>query len=241
MDVTSALLLGALAGLAVAVPVGPIGVLLLREGVVHGTRVAIGAGLGVATVDLLYATVAVAAGAPVGQVVARHEGVVRWVTAAVLVAVAVVALRGWWRERTGRDAFTVAVDVAAVRTAGAAAGAARPTSRVTTSAGPWLARATPGAAYLRFVGLTIVNPATLLIFATVAVGLAARLGADGSSLLVAGALFVVGAGVASAAWQTALGVASGALGRAVGERGRSWASPVGAVVVLVLAAVVLVG
>ncbi|NKY40114.1 hypothetical protein HGA02_11395, partial [Cellulomonas septica] len=56
MDVTSALLLGALAGLAVAVPVGPIGVLLLREGVVHGTRVAIGAGLGVATVDLLYAT-----------------------------------------------------------------------------------------------------------------------------------------------------------------------------------------
>lgn len=287
MDVTSALLLGVLAGLAVAVPVGPIGVLLLREGVVHGTRVAIGAGLGVATVDLLYATVAVAAGAPVGRVVAEHEDVVRWVTAAVLVVVAAAALRAWWRERAtaavaggpvgaappgghapttdvaapvpapvpargSPGASPVAASTVPVETSGAASTtvddrgpsggrtAGFGLSRASSSR-PWLARPTPAAAYVRFVGLTIVNPATLLIFATVAVGLAARLGADGSSVLVAGALFVAGASIASAAWQTVLGVASGALGRVVGARGRSWASPLGAVVVLVLAGVVLLG
>lgn len=283
MDVTSALLLGVLAGLAVAVPVGPIGVLLLREGVVHGTRVAIGAGLGVATVDLLYATVAVAAGAPVGRVVAEHEDVVRWVTAAVLVVVAAAALRAWWRERAtaavaggpvgaappgghapttdvappvpargSPGASPVAASTVPVETSGAASTTVDdrgPSGGRTAGSGlarasssrPWLARPTPAAAYVRFVGLTIVNPATLLIFATVAVGLAARLGADGSSVLVAGALFVAGAGIASAAWQTVLGVASGALGRVVGARGRSWASPLGAVVVLVLAGVVLLG
>ncbi|QHT57149.1 LysE family transporter [Cellulomonas sp. H30R-01] len=274
MDVTSALLLGALAGLAVAVPVGPIGVLLLREGVVHGTRVAIGAGLGVATVDLLYATVAVAAGAPVGRVVAQHEHVVRWVAAAVLVVVAVLALRAWWRDRASTSHATVpaapretgasepavpgqtGVAVAAVPVEPRAATTAVDVDppgpgggRIVADGGPgvatvsraWVTRPTPAAAYVRFVGLTIVNPATLLIFATVAVGLAARLGADGSPVLVAGALFVAGAGLASAAWQTVLGVVSGALGRVVGERGRSWASPVGAVVVLVLAGVVLLG
>lgn len=296
MDVTSALLLGALAGLAVAVPVGPIGVLLLREGVVHGTRVAIGAGFGVATVDLLYATVAVAAGAPVGRVVAQHEDVVRWVAAAVLVAVAAGALRAWWRDRAGAALPTAAAAPTETGVTGPAvpdeSGVTRPAvpdesgvtgptvpdesgvtvravpvgtgvataaadvdlpdprsgadiadaePRVATASRPWVTRPTPAAAYVRFVGLTVVNPATLLIFATVAVGLAARLGADGSSVLVAGALFVAGAGLASAAWQTVLGVVSGALGRVVGERGRSWASPVGAVVVLVLAGVVLLG
>lgn len=252
MGPSSALVLGALAGFAVAVPVGPIGVLLLREGVVHGTRVAIGAGLGVATVDLLYATVAVAAGAPLGRVVAQHETAVRWLTAVVLVAVAVVALRSWWRERArpddGAAAESVALADARVVTTDRGPvddrdlpSATRGGASTATSRRAWVARPTPAAAYARFVGLTIVNPATLLIFATVAVGLAARLGGDGSSVLVAGALFVAGAGLASAAWQTVLGVVSGALGRVVGERGRAWASPVGAVVVLVLAAVVLLG
>lgn len=267
MDLTP-VLLGALAGLAVAVPVGAIGVLLLREGVVHGTRAALGAGLGVATVDLLYAAAAVAAGSQVAGVVAAHATAVRWVTAAVLLAVGIGMLRSWWRDRptgTGRQGavgpsetprdvaasggpLTGPADPAAsgggplTAPAGPVASGAPRQERAgatRTAAVPWVTRPTPLAAYVRFVGLTVVNPATLLVFATVAVGLASRIGGGGSAL--AGVLFVVGAGVASAAWQSVLAVGAGALGRVAGERGRSWASLVGALVVLVLGVLVALG
>ena len=70
-------LLGVLAGLAVAMPVGPVGVLLLRTGLVDGVRVAVAAACGIATVDLAYAVVAVAVGAPVSRVLGEHASLVR--------------------------------------------------------------------------------------------------------------------------------------------------------------------
>ncbi|KQS98790.1 LysE family transporter [Cellulomonas sp. Leaf395] len=85
-----ALLLGVLAGLAVAMPVGPVGVLLLRSGLVDGVRVAVAAACGIATVDLLYAVVAVTVGTPVSRAVGEHAALVRGVSAAVLVVIGVV-------------------------------------------------------------------------------------------------------------------------------------------------------
>ncbi|GEL99073.1 LysE family transporter [Cellulomonas terrae] len=140
---SSPLLLGVLAGLAVAVPVGPVGVLLLRTGMVDGLRVAVGAAFGVATVDLAYAVVAVAVGTPVSRVLSEHAPLVRGVGAVVLVAVGGVGL------------------VASVRAA----------RRPPTDAPPD-ARLSPLGAYARFVGLTAVNPSTAVTFTTVAVGLA---------------------------------------------------------------------
>jgi arginine exporter protein ArgO len=84
--------LGVLAGLSVAMPVGPVGVLLLRSGLVDGVRVAVAAACGIATVDLLYAVVAVAVGTPVSRVVGEHAALVRGVSAAVLVVIGVVGL-----------------------------------------------------------------------------------------------------------------------------------------------------
>jgi threonine/homoserine/homoserine lactone efflux protein len=55
----SLFLLGALAGLGVAMPLGGIGVLLIREGVVSGFRIAAAGAIAVATVDALYCAVAV--------------------------------------------------------------------------------------------------------------------------------------------------------------------------------------
>ena len=89
---TTAFVLGVLAGLSVAMPVGPVGVLLLRSGLVDGVRVAVGAACGVATVDLAYAVLAVAVGAPVSRVLGEHAAVVRWVSAGVLVAVGVLGV-----------------------------------------------------------------------------------------------------------------------------------------------------
>ncbi|KGM15252.1 hypothetical protein N867_10520, partial [Actinotalea fermentans ATCC 43279 = JCM 9966 = DSM 3133] len=85
---TAALGLGALVGLGVAMPLGAIGVLLLQTGVRRGFRVAAAGGLGVATVDLVYAVVAVLAGAAVAGALAGHERPVRVASALVLGAVA---------------------------------------------------------------------------------------------------------------------------------------------------------
>lgn len=95
-DALAALLLGAVAGLGVAMPLGAVGVLLLRTGMTHGWRPAGAAALGVATVDLGYAAVAVAAGAAVTAALDGHERPVRLVGAAVLAA---IALRGLLRAR----------------------------------------------------------------------------------------------------------------------------------------------
>ncbi|WP_421743097.1 LysE family transporter [Cellulomonas sp.] len=140
---SSPLLLGVLAGLAVAMPVGPVGVLLLRTGLVDGVRVAVAAACGIATVDLAYAVVAVAVGAPVSRVLDEHAALVRGVGAVVLVVVGAAGL------------------VASVRAA------RRPPPETGPSAGP-----SPLGAYARFVGLTAINPLTALTFTTVAVGLA---------------------------------------------------------------------
>jgi hypothetical protein len=84
-----------------------------------------------------------------------------------------------------------------------------------------------------------VNPLTAVTFATVAVGLAARVGERPG---IGGAVaFVVGAGVASLAWQLVLAVVSGRLGGRLGPAGRSRASLVGALVVVALAVVVATG
>ena len=63
MDLTAALITGLAAGLAIAMQVGAVSLLLVETAVARGPRVGIAAGLGVATVDLLFAAAAVAAGA----------------------------------------------------------------------------------------------------------------------------------------------------------------------------------
>jgi threonine/homoserine/homoserine lactone efflux protein len=199
--------LGLVAGLAVAMPLGPIGVLLLQESLLSGRRRAVAAALGVATVDTVYAVVAVLVGARVATTVESAADVIRVVSGAALLAVGVVGLVGWWRTRD----VELAVDE-------------RPA----------------GSAYLRFVVLTALNPATLLIFATVATGAVAQLG-QGRPAFGAGASFVAGVTVASAGWQVVLVLLGGLAGARLGPRLRAWVSPFGSALVVGLAAWVLVG
>jgi len=58
-----AFLLGMAAAYAIAIPVGPIAVLILRTGVSRGLRAAAAAGAGAATADLIFATGAMLFGA----------------------------------------------------------------------------------------------------------------------------------------------------------------------------------
>jgi threonine/homoserine/homoserine lactone efflux protein len=92
MNADAALLAGLVAGLAIAMQVGAVSLLLIEAAVVAGPRAGVAAGMGVATADLGYAAVAAAAGGAVGAVLASHEGEIRVVAAIVLAAIAVHGL-----------------------------------------------------------------------------------------------------------------------------------------------------
>ncbi|MCV2393152.1 LysE family transporter [Actinotalea sp. M2MS4P-6] len=203
-DLVAALLVGVVAGLGVAVPLGAVGVLLLRTGIVDGWRVAASAALGVASVDLAYAAVATVAGSAVVVVLAGREHTVRLVGAVVLVLLAGRGLWGAWRARRS----PVGPDAAVVRPA--AAGVRR--------------------TWARFVGLTALNPLTVVYFAVVAAGLATRWVGVGERVT-----FVIGVGVASAAWQLVLAGVGAYAGAKAGPGTRLALGVAGDLVVLGLA------
>jgi arginine exporter protein ArgO len=88
----NALAAGIVAGLAVAVPLGAIGVLIVDLGVRGGFRPAFLAGLGTAMADGLYATVAAVAGLAVGTWLAPAQREIALAAAALLVCVGVFGL-----------------------------------------------------------------------------------------------------------------------------------------------------
>ena len=170
----SAFLIGAAAGYAIAIPVGPIAVLIVRTGLRRGFRIAAAAGAGTATVDLIYAITAVVVGSAVTSVLASVLTPMRLAAAAALLYLAVRALL-----RLGRTDM-------ALDTPGAERSAAR--------------------TYLLFIGLTLLNPATVAYFVTLAVGLP-QVAQDAGSRLA----FAVGASLSSLSWQTLLSAVGSAL------------------------------
>lgn len=90
---------------------------------------------------------------------------------------------------------------------------------------------TPGRAYLAILGLTLLNPATVVYFAALVMG---RGGAGG------GVWFVLGAFLASASWQLLIAGGGALVGRVLtGERGRLITSLVSSVVIAILAVVLI--
>ncbi len=165
-----ALVLGAIAGYAIAIPIGPIAVLILRTGLRHGLSPAMAAGAGAATADLVYASLAMLAGPALVSAIAPALVPARLVAAALLLGLAIRGLRG----------------------AGIAADTREP--------GP------AGKTYATVLALTLLNPATLIYFASLAIGLPAVSVEPGGR-----ALFAVAAALASLSWQWTLAAAGSAL------------------------------
>ena len=92
MDASAALLAGLVAGIAIAMQVGAVSLLLIEASVVRGPRVGVAAGMGVATADLAYAVVAAVAGGAVGAALSSHESEIKVIAAVVLAAIAVHGL-----------------------------------------------------------------------------------------------------------------------------------------------------
>lgn len=88
----TAFLIGAAAGYAIAIPVGPIAVLIVRTGLRRGFRVAAAAGAGTATVDLVFAILAVVVGGAVTGALTAVLLPMRLAAAAALMYLAVRAV-----------------------------------------------------------------------------------------------------------------------------------------------------
>jgi arginine exporter protein ArgO len=88
-----ALVDGVLAGLGIAVPVGPIAVLLIDLGMRRGFVTSLPAAFGAASADLTYATVAAVLGAAAASALMPVAEPLRWASVLVLLAVAALRLR----------------------------------------------------------------------------------------------------------------------------------------------------
>ncbi|MBD2894732.1 hypothetical protein amrb99_36590 [Actinomadura sp. RB99] len=205
---TTALATGAVAGLGIAMQVGAVAVYLLLLSSMAPVRVGAAAALGVATVDGLYSAVAVAVGGVVSRVVGPVVGSLRWVAAAVLLWIAVRVVIDAVREDGG------------------------PSGPLDASGA-----SSPGRAYLRLIGITVMNPGTVLYFAAIVIG--SRFEAFDA---VDRSAFVVGAFTASAVWQMAVVLAGAALGRLLtGYRGRLVTGVVAGTLIAALAVRTFVG
>ena len=128
-------------GLAIAAPVGPIGVLCIQRTLNHGATAGLLTGLGAATADAIYGAMAAAGLVATMQIMVESGPWLRLGGGAVLLWLGV---RAW---RTGRSPDSPAAAVAS----------ARPATAVS--------------AYVTGLVLTLSNPATILSFATIFAGI----------------------------------------------------------------------
>lgn len=140
---TDALISGLLAGYGVAVPIGPITVLIVNLASRTSLAVGCSAALGVATADGLGALLATAGGAGLARLLRPIAVPLRWVAAAVLVGLAIRLAHAAWRQY--RDP-------------------SRPSARDGS------ALATPRRAYRGLLAMTLVNPGTVVYFAALVLG-----------------------------------------------------------------------
>jgi threonine/homoserine/homoserine lactone efflux protein len=205
MDVPEALWAGLIVGMVIATQFGAVGALVLETAVRAGPRAGAAAGLGVASVDMAYAAGAVVAGGAARAGLAAHQADVKAVAAVIL---ALVGLHGLWTltRDPSRDQRAQASTLGNV---------SRPFGALS-------------AQYVRFVGLTAINPLTLVYFGSVTASLSL-------SGVPQGVAFVVGAGAASALWHLALSLAAGHAGRRFTPTIQLAVSVAGRLVVVVMA------
>jgi threonine/homoserine/homoserine lactone efflux protein len=88
---------GVVAGYGIAIPIGPIAILILELGLRRGFWVAFSAGTGAASADLIYATIAALAGTFLVSILSSFASILRIASALGLIAL------GAWLLYRGRD------------------------------------------------------------------------------------------------------------------------------------------
>lgn len=206
----AALAAGLVAGYGIAVPVGAVAAYLVSLTARTSLRVGACAALGVASADGLYALTAVVGGSALTRVVGPVVVPLRWASAVVLVALAVHGAATAVRRYRAAHAATPAGD----------------------------AVHSPVRAYFRLLGVTLLNPITVIYFAALVLGTRTSAAPERP----AQAVFVVAAFAASASWQLVLASGGALLGRVLtGRRGRMATALVSSAVIAGLAVHMVVG
>ncbi|MFF1448390.1 LysE family transporter [Streptomyces sp. NPDC058274] len=201
---TAVLVAGLLAGYGIAIPVGAVAAYLVSLTARTSLRTGVCAALGVATADGLYALVAAAGGSALASALQPVLVPLRWASGLVLAALAV------------RGAVTAVRQYRERRPA--------------TRSGQDPVR--PARAYLGLLGVTLLNPTTVIYFAALVLGSRT---AEAVSALEQG-VFVLAAFAASASWQLLLAGGGALLGRALtGRRGRLVTAVASSAVIMALA------
>ncbi|MEU6273828.1 LysE family transporter [Streptomyces populi] len=206
---TAALVAGLLAGYGIAMPVGAVATYLVSLTARTSLRIGASAALGVATADGLYALAAALGGTVLAAALQPVVLPLSRVSALVLAALAVRGAIGAVRRYRERLL----------------------TER--TGQDP----PHPGRAYLALLGITLLNPTTVVYFAALVLGSRT---AEAVRPLEQG-VFVLAAFAASASWQLLIAGGGALLGRTLtGHRGRLVTGLVSSVVIMLLAVRVLV-
>ncbi|MET9731097.1 LysE family transporter [Streptomyces sp. NPDC006458] len=201
---STALLAGLVAGYGIAIPVGAVGTYLVSLTARTTLRTGAAAALGVASADGLYALCAVLGGSALAALLRPVLEPLRWLSVLVLLALAALGAYGALRRHRGH--------------------------RAATRSDP--PPPSPGRAYLGLLGVTLLNPTTVIYFAALVLG-AGDTGETGTAERTA---FVLAAFAASASWQLLLAGGGALLGRALtGQRGRLVTALVSSAVMAALA------
>jgi len=197
-DLIPDLLAGAAAGYGIAIPVGAIAILILDTGIRRGMRPALAAGAGAATADGVYAALAALFGLTIARIVGPVALPVRVVSVIVLLALGLRGLLAAWRSRGS--------------------------PRMAAAPGPAFSA---GRTYLAFLGLTLLNPMTIVYFTALVLGLPAL-----GSTIGGRAAFALGAFVASLSWQSILAVTGSVLHHRLSRRAQEVLSMAGNLIIL---------
>ncbi|WP_309504798.1 LysE family transporter [Streptomyces sp. KM273126] len=185
----AALVAGLLAGYGIAVPVGAVATYLVALTARTSLKIGACAALGVATADGLYALIAVLGGAALVPAIEPVMVPLRWVSALVLIALAARSGVTAISQYRARQATTRTDEVPL----------------------------NPARAYMGLLGITMMNPMTVIYFAALVLGSQSTAAPDGLEQVV----FVLAAFGASASWQMLLAGGGALLGRTLtGSRGR---------------------
>ncbi|MEU6989326.1 LysE family transporter [Streptomyces sp. NPDC046465] len=183
---SAVLVAGLLAGYGIAMPVGGVGTYLVALTARTSLRTGACAALGVATADGLYALVAAVGGASLTGVVEPVLTPLRWASVLVLLALA-------------------------ARGATAAVGEYRRRAATTARTGTPIG---PARAYAALLGITLLNPATVIYFAALVLGSPAT----ATLTHLEQGVFALAALAASASWQLLLAGGGALLGRVLTSR-----------------------
>lgn len=196
-------LLGAAAGLGVALPLGAVGVMLLQQGMYGGLRSAFAGATAIGVVDTIYCAVAVFMGAVVAPVITA------WGAAPIYISGAVIILLGVRQHVLSRR-----------RTRAGSIVEMKSSSRST---------------FFTFLGLTAVNPLTVLYFFALAGAVKVT-----TAIPLAPVVFIASVGVASLAWQLLLAGVGSLLRGALPSRVVSLLNSIAVAIIILLGIGVIV-